>query len=298
MNTRIILFTLVIFLTGNIYGQESENLFARLQGISNRGVDFFNVDGIEITSQKLDIEFSAKNCAKKFSQLKIKEKELTTSDNLLDFRNFYVYKSQEDPQNFFQNITYYFVESPDKKLIAFTFASINKNDKEFERNFIKLVCNNSIPKSVYNSVEIDSIDFAGRKIPLGRSCRWMGVNNVQCPSYGQMNWSVHKDLEDASETINNQFVSVFSRKGGKVVSDTIVDVIFEGVETTARKVVYNFTGAKSLLLKMEGSNQLTIYLVSAAVRDNFVSCVMSFWRSDQINPSGLPPLLEQVMKLK
>jgi len=298
MNTKIIFFTVAVFLTGSIYGQENDNLFSRLQGISNRGIDWFNVDGIEITSQKLDVEFSVKNCTKKFPQLKIKEKELTTSDSLLGFRNYYVYKSQEEPQNIFQNETYYFVESPEKKLVAFTFASINKNDKEFERNFIKLVCNNSIPDSIFNSTEIDSINFVGRKIPLGSSCRWMGVNNVQCPYYGQMNWSVHKSLEDAAATVNNQFVSVTSRKGGKVISDTIVNVIFEGVETTARKVVYNFTGARSLLLKMEGSNKLTIYLVSAPVRDNFVSCVMSFWESDQINPSGLPPLLEQVMKLK
>jgi len=298
MNTKIIFFTLVIFLTGSIYGQENDNLFSRLQGISNRGIDWFNVDGIEITSQKLDVEFSAKNCAKKFPQLKIKEKELITSDDLLSFKNYYVYKSQEESQNFFNNMAYYFVESPDKKLIAFTFASINKSNKEFERNFINLVCNNGIPKSIYNSTEIDSINFAGRKIPLGNSCRWMGVNNVQCPYYGQMNWSVHKDLEDASLTVNNQFVSISSRKGGKIVSDTTVDVIFEGVETTARRVVYSFTGAKSLLLSMEGSKTLTIYFVSAPVRNNFVSCVMSFWGSDQINPSGLSPLLEQVMKLK
>jgi hypothetical protein len=298
MNIRIIFFTLVVLWTGSISGQENENLFARLQGISNRGIDFFNIDGIEITTQKLDVAFSAKTCSKEFPQFKIKVKELTTSDTILDFRNYYVYKSQEYSQNFFQNISYYFVESPDKKLIAFTFVSINKNNKEFERNFIKLVCNNSIPENIYHSVEIDSINFAGRKIPLGKSCRWMGINNVQCPHYGQMNWSVHKDLEDASETVNNQFVSVISRKEGKIVSDTVVNVIFEGAETTARKVVYSFSGAKSLLLKMEGSNQLTIYLVSAAVRGNFVSCVMSFWESDQINPSGLPPLLEQVMKLK
>lgn len=113
-----------------------------------------------------------------------------------------------------------------------------------------------------------------------------------------MNWSMHKSLEDASTTVDNQFTAVTSKKGGRIVSDTIVDVTFEGVETIARKVVYNFTGGKSILLKMEGSNKLTIYLVSAPVRNNFVSCVMSFWESDQINPSGLPPLLEQVMRLK
>jgi len=299
MKTKTLLITFVSFLVCTVYGQENDNLFTRLQGISNRGVDFFNVDGIEITSQKIEAEFSAKNCTKKFPQLKIKAKELTVSDSLLGFRNFYVYKSQEDPKDFFQNMSYYFVENSDKKLIAFTFTYMNKkSDREFERNFVELVCTNSIPDSIYNSPEIDSINFVGRKIPLGNSCQWMGINNVQCPHYGQMNWSVHKNLEDASATVNNQFVWIVSKRGGKVISDTTVNVIFEGVETTARKIVFSFTGVRSLLLSMEGSKNLTIYFVSAPVRNNFVSCVMSFWESDQINPSGLPPLLEQVMKLK
>ena len=51
-------------------------------------------------------------------------------------------------------------------------------------------------------------------------------------------------------------------------------------------------------MQNEGSSTiLTIYYVSAPVRDNFVSCVMSFWESDQINSSGLPFLLEQIMEL-
>ena len=299
MKTKILLLAFISFLVCSVYGQEHDNLFTRLQGISNRGVDFFNVDGIEITSEKKDAEFSTKNCVRKYPQFKIKEKELTTSDSLLEYRNFYVYKSQEDPKNFFLNISYYFVESPDKKLIAITFASINKkSDKVFERNFIELVRNNSIPESIYHSPEIDSINFAGRKIPLGSSCRWMNVNNVQCPYYGQMNWSVHKNMEDALFTVENQYFVTKSKKGVKVVSENLVNVIFEGVETTARKVVYDFTGARALLLTMEGSKRLTIYYVSVPIRDNFVSCVMSFWENNQINPSGLPPLLEQVMKLK
>ncbi len=299
MKTRIIFLTLLIaVLSQNLSGQENDSLFARLQGISNHGVEFFQVDGIEITSQKVDAEFSAKNVSKKFKQFKIKEKELTTSDSLLGFRNFYVVKSEKNPVGLFYNMSYYFIESFDNKLIALTFASINKTDKELEQNFVKLVRNNEIPQSIYNSTEIDSINFAGRKIPLGNSCRWMGINNVQCPYYGQMNWSVHKNLEDASATVNNQFLSTTSRKGGKVVSDTVVHVIFEGTKTMARKITYDFTGVRSLLLSMEGGKRLTIYFVSAPVRQYFVSCVMSFWDSDQINPSGLAPLLEQVMKLE
>lgn len=280
------------------YGQDSDNLFSRLQGISNNGVDFYNVDGIEITSQKINAEFSSKNILKKFKQLSIKENELIASDSLLGFKNLYVFKSKEEPKGFFNNMSYYFIESTDQKLIGFTFASINKIDKEFERKFIKLVKNNAIPKSVFNSLQIDSINFAGRKISLGGSCLWMGINNVQCHYYGQMNWSVHKNFDDAKQTINNQFATIKSLKSGKIVSDTTVNVIFEGAEITAKRIVYDFTGVTSALVGMSGGKTLTIYFVAAPVRNNFVSCVMSFWNNDQINPSGLSPLLEQVMKLK
>lgn len=279
------------------YGQGNDNIFTRLQAISNNGVDFFNIDGIEITSQKIDALFTPKNISKKFKQLKIKENELVTGDSLLGFKNYYVFKSQEDPNGLHNNISYYFIESSDQKILGFTFASVNKTDKELERKFIKLVKDNLIPKSVYNDIQIDSIDFAGRKIPLGGSCHWMGINNVQCHYYGQMNWSVHKDYDDALKTVNNQFESIKARNNGKIIANTIVNVTFEGTKTTAKRVVYDFTGVTSALIGMSGGKTLTIYFVAAPVRQNYVSCVMSFWNNDQINPSGLAPLLEQVMIL-
>lgn len=280
------------------FGQTADNLFERLQAITNMGVTFYNVDGIEITSQTVDAAFTPKNCFKKFKQLKVKEKELTTADSSFDFPNFYVFKTEEEPKGQHNNIAYYFAESKDKKIIAFTFGSINKSDKEFERKFVQFVRDNAIPQSVFNSLTIDSLNFAGRKIPLGGSCRWMGINNVQCHYYGQMNWSVHKTFDDASQTVNNQYIRIKSGNNGKIVSDTTVSVIFEGTEANARRIIYDFTGITSALVGISGGKTLTIYFVAAPVRKNFVSCVMSFWNNDQINPSGLSPLLEQVMKLK
>lgn len=298
MMAKIKLLFLLTFVCSLSYGQDSDDIFSRLQAISNDGIDFYNIDGIEITSQKIDASFTPKNISKKFKQLKIKEKELVAGDSLLGFNNYYVFKSHEEPIGFNNNMSYYFIESSDKKIIAFTFASINKADKEFERNFVRLVKDNLIPMSVYNNLQLDSINFAGRKISLGGSCHWMNVNNVQCPYYGQMNWSVHKDLDDATNTVNNQYESIKARRNGKIVADTIVNVTFEGTETIARKIIYDFTGITSALVGLSGGKTLTIYFVSSPVRQNFVSCVMSFWNNDQINPSGLAPLLEQVMKLK
>lgn len=296
MKSKLILF--FFLLCSLSYGQVDDNIFSRLQAISNSDIDFFNIDGIEITSHKIYGDFTPKNISKSFKQFKIKKNELNGGDSLLGIQNYYVFKTQEKPKGIHHNTSYYFIKSSNKSIIGFTFASINKANHEFERKFIKLVVNNQIPDSVYNNLPLDSIDFAGRKIPLGGSCHWMGVNNVQCRYYGQMNWSVHKDLEDARKTVNNQFQLVTSQKSGKVVVDTIVNILFEGTETTARKIIYDFTGLRSALLGMSGSKTLTIYFVAAAVRDNYVSCVMSFWNNDQINPSGLPPLLELVMKLQ
>lgn len=294
---KIKLITALLLISITMLGQANDELFSRLQAITNNGVDFYNVDGIEITSQRVNAQFTPKNIAKKFKELKIKKSELVSGDSLLGYKNYHVFKSGEEIQGLKNNISYYFIETTDLKIIGFTFASINKTDKAFERSFIKLVIENLIPKSVFRNSRLDYIDFAGRKIYLGGNCQYMGVNNVQCHYYGQMNWSVHKDLDDATKTVNNQFLSIQSKNIGKIVADTVVNVVFEGTNTTARRVIFDLTGVTSALAGMSGGKTLTIYFVAAPVRQNYVSCVMSFWNNDQINSSGLSPLLEKVMKL-
>lgn len=288
----------LFFLFSCASAQENNDLFLRLQAISNTGVEFYNVDGIEISSQKKDHAFTVKNISRGFKQLKMKNKELVYSDSLLDFKNFYVLKFPEGPKGIFNTIAYYFVESTDQKIIAFTFVPAGEANRDFEREFVRLVRANVIPEHVFNHSEPDTIDFAGRKIPLSKNCHWMGVNNVQCSSAGQMNWSVHKDSASAAKTIQSHFESIGARQNGRIVSDRKVNVIFEGTETTARKVIYDFTGMTGVMVGMTGGRSLTIYFVAAPVRGHYVSCVMSFWNNDYVTSSGLAPLLDQVMELK
>jgi hypothetical protein len=50
---------------------------------------------------------------------------------------------------------------------------------------------------------------------------------------------------------------------------------------------------------LAGGKSLTVYYVAEKVRGNYLSCIMSFWDNDEINPeTQLPPLLEKVMKLE
>jgi hypothetical protein len=296
MKKQFLTLIMLILSLSSSFGQKNDSLFSRLQAISNNGTDFFNVDGIEITSENINSEFSKKSILKKFKKYSIKEKDLIILDS--SNQSYYATKTEQILPNTIQQISYYFIESKSKGIVAITFTNINKSDKAFERQFIDLIIKNEIPKSVYTPLVIDSINFAGRKIALGKSCNWMGINNVQCPYYGQMNWSVHKTLKDASQSVTNQYNIINAKKGGKIISEEFVDVIFEGTDVKAKKIVYDFKGITSILASMSGGKTLTIYFVASPAKQNFVSCVMSFWNNDSINPSGLPPLLEEVMKLK
>ena len=281
----------------HVQSQENDNLFSRLQAISNQGVDFFNVDGVEITSQQINSGFSRQGIAKRFRKFSIRESDLQVSDSTIFTRNYFVSKSEAIEPGTVQYSDYYFIENGRGEITAITFAGYNGNDREFERNFVKLILVQKIPRSVFASVRVDSINFAGRWIRLGGGCNWMGVNNMQCPGYGQMNWSVHQTLAGATEGVVNQYNQIKRKRGGKIVSEDTVGVVFEGTWVKAKRAVYDFKGVKSLLVGMSGGKTLTIYFVAAPVRQHFVSCVMSFWNNDRINPSGLPALLEEVMKL-
>ena len=280
------------------FSQEIDDYTNRLKAINNQTITFYNVDGVDFSSQTFSNEFSEKGLKKLYRKYSIKDSDLKIKDENLTQNNIYITKSESITENINQISSYYFLENKDKTVSVFWFGYYNKLNKEFERKYINRILNHEIPSEVYESMIIDSIDFAGRKIKLGSNCNRTNINTVQCPYYGEMNWSVHKTIESAKNAINNQFTVTKSLKGGKVISEEEVDVIFEGTETKAKKVIYDFTGPKSLLVGMSGGKTLTIYYVACKVRENYVSCCMSFWNNDTLTENGLAPLLEKIMQLK
>ena len=304
----VILSVLVIFLTQNIHGQKNEALFARLQGLSDGRIDFFNVGRFNVICAKNDVEFSAENSTRIFTDfvrsspvIHIEDTELTMSDDSLGFNNYYYYSLTEVAADLSSHLASYYVESRDDKLIKITFMYYgNQRDVGFERKFINLYRDNLIPQSILTqeSPIVRVINFAGREIsiPLKYLGKWETVNNLRTFGDGQISWSVHENLEEAAAASNHMFIVHSFLKEMDRISDTTVQVIFEGVETTARKAVYQ---ANTLLRNtLAGKRIMTVYYVAAPVRGNFVSCRLTLWDTDQINESGLPFLLEQVMELK
>ena len=290
------LFFILIF---SVCFSQENNVLERLSALNNNGKLWYNIDGYSITSEKFNNSFDEKGLKKVFRKHQITDSDVKTKDNQINFNNLFISKQQKIADNNFQTNNYYFVENPDKTVSVIWFIKNGKTDKETEEKMVNLIIENKIPEENFVPMKITSINFAGRKIELGNSCYWTFLNTVQCPYLGEMNWSVHRDLESAKEAIENQLNITKSKKGGKVASEEIIDVEFEGVQTKAKKVIYDFTGIVSALAGMSGGKNLTVYYIAENIRNKNVSCVMSFWNNDQINPeTKLPPLLEKIMTLK
>lgn len=288
---------LLVLVSSLVFSQQE--IFERLSALDNNGKIWYNIDGYSVTSQKFNSPFTEKGLKKIFRKHQISKNDTKTSDKHIKFKNYFISKKQRIIGNIFQTNHYYFVENTDQETTVIWFIKNGTTDRTMEEELVNLIIENKIPSENFVPMKMQSIDFAGRKIELGNSCYWTFLNTVQCPYLGEMNWSVHQTLESAKEAIENQLNVTQARNGIKIVSEEMVDIEFEGISTKAKKVILKPQGVKSALAGMSGGKTLTVYYIAEKVRDKNVSCVMSFWNNDQINPkTQLPPLLEKLMKLK
>ena len=114
-----------------------------------------------------------------------------------------------------------------------------------------------------------------------------------------MNWSIHKTLEDAKQSIENQFNLTKTRKSTKIASENIVDVEFGSVPTKAKKS-YRRVYRSYFCSKGNVRRKIIDRLLHCrkCEKQEYKLCD-EFWNNDLINPdTKLPPLLEKVMNVK
>jgi len=286
----------IILLSLNItigFSQKDE-IFKRLRAINNGGMTFYNIDGIDISHQTFNYEFNDKNLKKVYRKYSIKKSNKKIKDSTLRFQNFRVRKTKKKSEQIEEIHTYYFFENKNKRIAVFWFGAINNENQKLQKKLIPLIMNNKIPKECFASITAETINFAGRELKLKFDCQWLGINNLQCPYNGQMNWSIHKTKQSADYAIQQQFEITKSKSIGKLIEEEEVEIVFEEVLTKAKKIIYKLNKISSTLA---GGDSLIVYYVSEKIRGNYMSCVLSFWNNDNIKPSGLTPLLEEVMKI-
>jgi hypothetical protein len=293
-----ILFLSVLLFSNKVFAETDSSVLSRIEGLRQGDNWFLSIDAMEITVHQLDIPFDKKKIVKKLKRYPISEAELVGTDPSISSRNYFLQKSIDAAEGFVMEASYYFIETGDNKVTGIVINAINKKEPEVEKILVRLVMDGKITASMLSSMNTDTVLFSGRKLYLGRNCVWRNVNTIQCSGHGEMNWSTHASLESAQAAIENQEKQNKSKKTYKSIIEENVPVIFEGKNAVAKRIVYDIKGVSSALVGMTGGKTLTVYYVAAPVRGNYVSCVLSHWNNDFIEPSGLPGLLAEVMELK
>ena len=74
-----VIFTLISTFS---FGQENDDFSKRLKAINNQTIIFYNVDGVDFSSQTFSNEFSEKGLKKLYRKYSIKESDIKTKDEI------------------------------------------------------------------------------------------------------------------------------------------------------------------------------------------------------------------------
>lgn len=290
---KLAIAALLWLIAASISAQDlGKSLNDMIQGIKQEGVTFYEVSGYQIFHQKLKAPLSEKTI-KKFKKKYDFAKDYTPVSKSLN-GEFLVFESKRSTNEESPELgrSYYTYEDDSGNGFLIGFANISSRDTAIENYMAKSIRDGTLPETVYSPQNVDSIKFAGRYIQLGPVCRWMNTHNIQCPNYGQMNWSEFSDSTRAAEMTEFQRLLNNQKFLGKEKESSYVNVLFEGSEV---QVLKSKVKMKIPEFVMGGSNVLIVYYVTSKVRDRYVSCVLSHF-TDDVNADDLPPLLGEVLE--
>lgn len=99
------LFLLIVALTTTLsFCQEKDDFSKRLKAINNQTIIFYNIDGVDFSSQTFSNEFSEKGLKKLYKKYSINESDIKVKDDSLKNNNFYITKSENVAENINQII--------------------------------------------------------------------------------------------------------------------------------------------------------------------------------------------------
>lgn len=270
---------------------EPQRIFSYVQAIEQEKTTFFELEGYQFFIQLQEIPLSTKGLKKLKRKYKISPDAVTQTRSGLP-QHHYVETTETRDGDVTQTNVHYFFALSQERVRVISFSTVLSRDTLLEQFFIRSLAEGRVPRQVHTSMNTDSIPFAGRHIYLGPACGWRSIRNIQCPNYGQMNWSEFREESRAREMVRTQHALNLAKSMMKVQRQDSVSVRFEGYETRALRSVYRVNVPQ---LIMGGSNILIVYYVVAPVRGRYVACILSQY-TDDVQYQGLAPLLREVME--
>lgn len=289
---KTIISLFLILTSGLLFSQQQSDPLQFMQGLDQNENQFFQLGNYVFNVVTVNKKYNEKEINKVLKRYDVKIPQKRYSDKRIDTENTIV--ESEVQSKDFPDVTesqiFYFFPVGEKKM-KFIAIQTTERDSLLEKSFMEAYFGNSLEKYIVsNTNSTQTLNFLGREIQLGAPCNWMFVNNLQCSGNGQMNWSVYPTLEEAQK---KNLLQMKQNEGRKILKNEELNIIFEGQPVTATRIVYKMNVPR---LIMGGSNNLAVFYVTAKVRDQYVSCVLSNF-VDNEEDYTLGALLQEVMKL-
>jgi len=286
----------------NAYSQPDAQglILPYLHGIRTAGALTLNVRGCEVIIEEATGDLSKPHFSKMFPRFGLHQGYKSAVDSGFG-RPVYRVEQEESKKRYSAGTQFFFFQKISTRVMGIGLRGHQADDRAFQEALVKTVMADAIPDSLILAKPSPATElrFAGRTIRVDSRCRWMGPAVLQCPEFGEINWSLHPDEAEARTVLALQMSKNDSLSVFEVEEDVKVPVIFEETEVVARRIHYRLKGVMGAVAKQsEGSRTLIVYYLTAPVRGRWVSFAGSHWTSDYLEPSGLPPLLDAVMKLK
>lgn len=289
-----ILSIIAVFLSLPVCAQQ--DVLSGMQGLELKGDLVFEIDGYSMLVQKEKASLDSKGIKKIKKKYGLENASKEYSDKNIKWENLVIESTEKidgllDVEGFKKC---YLLPEDDDNMRVVLLHSVAGRDTLIENAFMDALFSRKLKEYSTDDWVAESIDFAGRTIELGDMCRWVSPRNVHCATFGQMAWS-ELDTQDEAE-INNmvQLINNNNSKKYKPQKEEEIDIIFEGIPTTAKRVTYKLNTPKILL---GGRNMLVSYFVTQKVRGKHVSAVLTHYMESK-DDYTLPPLLERVMSVK
>ncbi|MFV0537815.1 MAG: hypothetical protein ACK5M3_10630 [Dysgonomonas sp.] len=288
---KIILSICFILTTSLLFSQQQSDPLQYMQGLEQGENQFFQLGDYVFNVVTANKKYSEKEMNKVLKRYNVKNPQKKYSDENFGPENTIMESEAQSKQ--YADVTefqkFYFFPIGEKKMKFIVMQTMIQNSS-LEEAFINAYNNNTLDKYIVcNTNSTRTLNFLGREIKLGAPGNWMFVNNLQSPGNGQMNWAVYPSMEEAHK---RTLLQMRQNEERKILKNEEVKVVFEGEPTTATRILYKMNVPRMI---MGGSNNLAVYYVTAKVRDQYVSCVLSNFVENE-NDYTLGALLQEVME--
>lgn len=282
-----LLFTILLF-TYSLSSIGQENQFVGMHGLQDdKGELFFEYQGYNIVIKKLEGSLNSEKTLQRVIKdnnlgtvlANYKEETFSLANIVLESESTLPHK----PKAISNNACYLF-QREGKYLEIIVFQTLNQRDILLEHDIINAYHNDALRDYIHVGNTATTINFIGREISLGNLCNWLSPNNVSCKG-GQISWSEFPSYQEAIVDLQAKVLSN-EHPDLQILNDQDVNIIFEGVATIARRIVY---------MSPDRQYPLAVYYIAQEVRERFVSCVLSNYVYNR-DDHELSLFLQQVMQ--